>query len=1067
MNAASLVAVASVVSALTGVVSAQAAVGQSLRVVDTFTEGDRTVEWRPIEGDWTLDAGACLQQTPGDGGYRYTVTDLPFEPVLLSVRAVPGAENALGFRSFGVVLRYQDANNWAVVRWGSYGGVSVLELCDGSKHITKIDRMIPELNVAHRVAVGWTGQHLLFFLDDRYAGAASLLGTSGRRCVGLFTESQCRFDGFQVDGDAAAWSAFRARVVTAEADRHAAIMEARQRVTVLPDGLFEDAFDGEDGGMWEALKGSWRRRDGRLELTSGEWGRFIALAPVVLLNGEISGSAVPLAKSVHGHALFGVMAKWVDAANWVAVRCGQYGNTAAFIVADGQRQIVTLGTYAPKLGDLCVFRVGITGDRLHVSCDGQKLKEVTVPFADVAGRPGFYTEASTAFDHIRIQGALPLPRVEEEPLAGRPDVSMEFSLARFGARGGRAASMDPKGVLHLFIRNQGTGPAELARTLVAGRDAEIADETVAWVRQRPHRILPGELGEVAVGLSRLPLPQVLALGQRPPATVELPIALIYRGDVQLDTVVSLAPQTGGIRINHVAFSESLGRASVYVDRLPGSGGARSCRLSRLEVNGRDVTPTCRWGSDEIVDDAVPIEVDLGRRLRVGEPVVISVATSEGHRAARSVRAFPADFPIQVTLLGKQTRPDAVADIARHHATCIGLCGADLSHLKEAKRLGLKAFHYGRGGLAELRRFDRPEFPAIAGFWLDEMDKLPVRETVPRIQEAEAAYRGQGRFIPPQMINLCQPRVPGARLYYELADIACSAYGFHGASIGREFGRLSALEEREYRLAGRPFMPYMRDAELGIVVDLERKRLLGRPPKHRRCLDPREERWMTYACVIQGAKGIMHWNYGAGIRKPPSWFSKEQTILRAAMGGALGHDPHGYRLPKRATGELQAVWDEIGRINLELRAVGRLIADSDVSRRARVVSAQPEHTADGAPAVETAALISGMDTIVLIVLNQMIDNNWTGDADRGIESYPPVDATVAVDLPPWIKAPELFRVTHAGVTAVTPKREPGRLLLDFSGLAVSDIVVITERAKLAETVKQTLVALTAAAHAQPD
>jgi len=296
------------------------------------------------------------------------------------------------------------------------------------------------------------------------------------------------------------------------------------------------------------------------------------------------------------------------------------------------------------------------------------------------------------------------------------------------------------------------------------------------------------------------------------------------------------------------------------------------------------------------------------------------------------------------------------------------------------------------------------------------------------------------------------------LYHELADIACSAYGFHGGALGKGFGRLSTLPEREYRLTGRPFMPYLRDAEFGVAIDPERNEVLGRVSEYRRCIEPREERWLTYACLIQGAKGILHWNYGSGISKPPNWISKKQTIIRAGMGGALEHDPHGYRLPDAITRDLRAAWDEIGRINLELRAIGPLVANSDVSALARVVASTPERSTNGEPAVEAAALISGLDTIVLIVLNQTIQTNWTGAADHGIEAYPPADATVALDVPPWLEPRDVFSVRHSGVATVDPKREAGQLLFSFDGLAVSEVVVITERPGLQASVRDVLAKL---------
>ena len=215
--------------------------------------------------------------------------------------------------------------------------------------------------------------------------------------------------------------------------------------------------------------------------------------------------------------------------------------------------------------------------------------------------------------------------------------------------------------------------------------------------------------------------------------------------------------------------------------------------------------------------------------------------------------------------------------------------------------------------------------------------------------------------------------------------------------------------------------------------------------------------MTYGSLIQGAKGIMHWNYGAGIRRPPNWFSKTQWAIRASMGGPLGkgNKPHGYEIPAAIAEELQRAWDEIGRINVELRAIGPLVAVSDVSNLARVAAARPKLSPAGEPSAEAAALVSGLDSIVLIVLNHNLKTNWTGDADRGIESYDPVDVDVELRVPPWLEPKHTFRVRYSGVQGLSPKRQADRLLFRFPKLEVSEVVVVTMRDDLMALMDQTV------------
>ena len=218
--------------------------------------------------------------------------------------------------------------------------------------------------------------------------------------------------------------------------------------------------------------------------------------------------------------------------------------------------------------------------------------------------------------------------------------------------------------------------------------------------------------------------------------------------------------------------------------------------------------------------------------------------------------------------------------------------------------------------------------------------------------------------------------------------------------------------------------------------------------------------MTYGCLIQGAKGIMHWNYGSELLRPPNWFSEDQWVIRASLGGVLDHKPHGYEIPKDVVDDLRAVWDEIGRINVELRAVGPLVAVSDVSNLAQVVTVIPELSPQGQPAAEAAALACGLDSVVLIVLNHNLMTHWKADSDQGIEAYDPVDATVELTLPPWLAPKHTFRVGHDGVRRLVPKRVTDRLVFRFEQLDVSEVVVITERDGLMESTAATVAKLRA-------
>ena len=1026
--------------------------------LDAFDSAESAGRWSAVHGDWAVDAGAYAQGPPGGAEYRYALTDLAFDPCMVRVRATPVEQNSYAFLSFGIVIRYQDEANWVAVRFGSYGSISLITRADAKNTHTRMARFTAQAGRTYDVAVARREDRLALFLDGALQAVVRTQwpGTSTR--VGLFTECACRFDDFTAHGASSAWLTYRDEIVALAKGRAEARQAGRLAAAKLEDGRFRDDFEAGDIGLWHPIKGTWEWRDGHLRLATGGWGRFVTLCPVLLQDGSIEAKATPTTKGVHGYGVFGVMVKWLDSANWLAVRYGQYGGTAVFILEDGKQTIKSLGKLEVPVGSSHDIAVTVAGGRLGVSFGDELLGEIDVPFAGRPGRPGLYTEAHSSYDDFEIAGAIPLPQ-ETPPLpqAGIPQTQLDSSSLRLALPSGGPGRIDPHGVVHLYVRNRGTGAAVLQGISVDGTDQEDLPGTVAWHRQRPVSLEPGELGEISVGFTGLPPRFALTRFEDPRAAATLPMELRFRGGTTLPLELPLKSRPEPVRINYVGFSPSLQRLYVYIQRsqdLP-AGLQPPWHLDQITINGRDVTSYTEFGTRELAHSVVPAVVNLPAALRRGEPVVVTVRTAEGETAGHSVRALPGRFHIQVTMLGEQTREDAVRDIYRHGATCIGLCGASEEHLKEAGALGMEAFHYGRGGLGALRRFSRKDYPPIAGFWLDEMDKLPVRATLEPIREAERDCAEHDEFVPLQMINLCSGRAPGALLYYELGDAVCSAYGFYGASLGQGFGRMSAIPEREYRLTRRTFTPYFRDAEMPLAIDPEAQKVLGRESKHRRCLDPREERWLTYGCLIQGAKGIMHWNYGSGINRPPSWFSKERTVIRAGLGGALAHRPHGYELPREMADELAAVWDEIGRINVELRAIGPLVAVSDVTRLARVLRASPEKTHSGEATVEAAALVSGLDAIVLIVLNHNLKTNWTGDSDRGIESYDPVETEIGLDVPPWLDPACSFSVHWTGVEEVHPAGADGRMRFEFDKLEVSAVVVVTEDRELMPAMANTV------------
>ncbi len=804
--------------------------------------------------------------------------------------------------------------------------------------------------------------------------------------------------------------------------------------------LYTESFD--DGARgWITVGGpaAWTAAEGRYVFPEPGWGRHMTVAPVEMVDGAITVRATPLAESAaHGWAGFGVLVKHADSAHFVAVRFGAYDGVSAYIQDGGERRIESMGRLEAEIDREYRVRVEVAGDQLSATIDGEALTPVTIGWAGEAGRVGLYTETPAAFDDFSVEGARPLEIADAEQFEGTPRPAVEFATFQPDPLlPGEAIPV--RGQLHIYVRNSGDGPAILERVELGGRDgnALILDGMLAWWRQSPHAIAPGEIGRVTLRLAGLPEEQALALMDgRGRWAAEL--ALTHRAADPIACAADIGPDTEPLRVNMLAFGPGLRTITAYL-QAPGApeGGFT---LGRVQVNGRDVTDQARFGARRVADAVVPVEIALDEPLVEGRHVTVTVATEQGVSCGHCLRAFPSEFPIQVCLF-EQVREDYLEDIRTHCFTAIAPRAEDT--IPEIDRIGLDLLPFGVG-LAAIMRWWRPDHPRVVGFWLDERDERPVAETLRLLDEAHAYYRGEDRYIPRQMINLVGPWSGTGVSFMELQDIVCHAYGMAGASNGRDFPLLSTLPWRELRGGRRPWWPYFRSAEISVAVDPGQRRVLEPAEGTRRVIEPAQERMMTYGCLQLGAKGICHWAYGVQGGDRPVYYL-DGPGLRLSMGGVpypASRTVRGYEVPEDICRALKATWDEIGRINAELYTIGPWVADSDPSPIARVVASNPDEAVHGGPAAQVSALVSGLDTIVLIALNLNLDADWSGRDQQGIRSYQPVDATVRLDLPEWLEPAEVFSVDWRGIEEVRPTRDGGRLTFELPGLAIERVIVVT-------------------------
>jgi hypothetical protein len=806
------------------------------------------------------------------------------------------------------------------------------------------------------------------------------------------------------------------------------------------EDVFTDDFDAGLATGWTAVSGGsdWRVREGSYVFDGGGWGRYRTLSPVAIVDGAISFVATPLGESVHQPpwATFGVVIKYVNGANFVIVRFGAYNGISVMQWREGERTIASIGTLDAEVGREYQVRVEVEGDQLRTFLDGEELDTMTIGMSGEPGRVGFYTETPAAFDDFRVEGAVEPPAGPGDNITGTPKLGLEFA----------AFQPDPllphevlptRGRLHLYLRNTGDDAAILQGASLDGVDAAelVRSGRVVWADQSPHRIEPGEVGRVTMRLQAISEAQAEALMADPEAGLRAVVQLRHRNAEPFVTEAVFDGRGEPLQINMLTFGPQLRTVHAYLQANWPEGA--SYDLTRVEVNGRDVTDATEFASRTVGADVVPLRISLDEPLVWGRHVTVTIATEQGASCGHTLRAFPSEFPIQVCLFD-QVRDDTFEDISNHCFTCVGARrDEDREGMAE---FGLDQFLYG-GGLGKIMQCTRPDQPRVVAFWNDEWDEHPVDETIARLDEAHAAFRAEGKFIPPQMVNLVGPWNASGIGFMDIIDMSCHGYGMAGASNGRDFPLISSLPWRETRIGRRPFWPYFRNAELSMSVNPETREVIELAPATQRVIEPAQERFMTYGCLQLGAKGVCHWAYGVYGGDSPVYYVKGPG-LRLAMGGVpwpVTDVVRGYKIPEEILRSLKDTWDEIGRINAELQTIGPWVANSDVSPGiARVIGDTP---------AQAVALVSGLDTVVLIALNLSIDTDWSGKDPVGIKSYDPVDATVRLDLPEWLAPTDVFAVDHEGLTDLSPTRDGRSLVFDLPGLAVQEIIVVTENAEV--------------------
>jgi hypothetical protein len=178
-------------------------------------------------------------------------------------------------------------------------------------------------------------------------------------------------------------------------------------------------------------------------------------------------------------------------------------------------------------------------------------------------------------------------------------------------------------------------------------------------------------------------------------------------------------------------------------------------------------------------------------------------------------------------------------------------------------------------------------------------------------------------------------------------------------------------------------------------------------------DPETKRIEAYYALAAGAKGLCYWWLNIG------WPS---------MG-----------LGNQSTQAAKDLWKEIGLYGNEIKTIAPQLVISHPADMTLVPSAN----------VWTKALLSGIDTIILLAVNDDYYNDMAG-----FHHNPVSNATVVATLPSWMtSSPTAFEVRPSGLHDVATSLDGSNLTVSLGTLDITRMIVITTNPQLRATVQQ--------------
>lgn len=557
-----------------------------------------------------------------------------------------------------------------------------------------------------------------------------------------------------------------------------------------------------------------------------------------------------------------------------------------------------------------------------------------------------------------------------------------------------------------------------------------------WWQVRPNPIPSGGFAEAVVRLRRLPEAPTLTLAVKAGAAKSADSILLTNAPTTF-RVASLCFGNGG-KLLHVFLREENGTPfTIERIELDGRPAAIPPQTSRTDARG-----------------FLPLAISCDAPLEYGSFHHVRAVTADGRSASAVLRARDDFFALGMWGYRRHGETDAeqAADVCRTFQahlfnTHMGMAGNQSGFLWSAEGLALQE----KTGLRHMPR--DPWGPTIrskqiyAYFLLDEPDAheyavndLPPNERLGSY--AQALVRKQKKWAETDPRNLSLLNVdltykPENWLTYgPLPDILALDPYYQG--------QLMATYHKHPGWLAQYCHPFFVHA----AAEVARSGSEPRPmhvilnsvsyrdgDKVFRYGTPEEKRIEFYYALAAGAKGISYW-----------WFTPYGECR-----GCGSDDP-----------EARAMMAELARLNAEARALEPLLA---LSHPADPPGRKTDSFATARPLWLTCrTLFAGQHTAIVVLVNR------DHASDRLGSLYEPIPkGEVTFRTPPWLKRAHALRSTRDGIAPVTFTEKDGALIVTLENVALTELLILTDDAALAEQLSARRAALdqqAAEAHKTP-